>query len=80
MRHAWIPSRPNADMLALQFSAERAGYALACPFSNSEELEAAEISRKIDAGCYGPKRQWRYVARAGIAVGLLAVALLICLI
>jgi hypothetical protein len=78
MWHAWIPSRPGADMLALEGNVERAGRALACVFSSSAEFEAAVIKSKLDAGVYGPKRRRRHVLFAGIATGILIVfALLI---
>ena len=72
---AWIPSRLSADMLALQGIAERAGCALACPFSSSEEFEAAVIRSKLDAGAYGRKRHWRHALYTGAASGVLAVVL-----
>ena len=73
MWQPWTPSRPRADMLALQVSAERAGCALACPFSSSDEFEAAIIRGKLDAGVYGPKRRRRYALYAGTAMSVLAV-------
>jgi hypothetical protein len=54
-------------MLALEGCAERAGYALGCAFSSSDEFEAAVIRSRVDAGVYGRKRH-RRIALAAIAV------------
>ncbi len=70
LRTLW---RARADLLALESTAARAGCALACPFSSSDEFEAAVIRRKLDAGVYGPKRRRRYVLYAGAATSVLAV-------
>jgi hypothetical protein len=63
-------------MLALQSSAERAGFALACSFGSSAEFEAAVIRSRIDAGVYGPKRRRRAVACTGAALAALIVLVL----
>ena len=55
------PARPRVDALTLQMDAERAGFAWACPFSSSDEFEAAVISSRLRAGVFGPKRLRRYV-------------------
>jgi hypothetical protein len=54
------PARPRNDVLTLQEDAERAGLAWACPFSSSDEFEAAVISSRRRAGAYGPSRVRRY--------------------
>jgi hypothetical protein len=55
------PARPRTDvLLTLQLDAERAGFAWACPFSSSDEFEAAVISSRLRAGAFGPKRLRRY--------------------
>jgi len=66
--------RLQGDFLALQ--AARAGCALACPYSSSDEFEAAVIRSKLDAGIYGPKRRRRHALYAGVAIGALIVLLL----
>jgi hypothetical protein len=63
----------DSEISALQVSAERAGCALACSFSSSEEFEAAVIRTRLDAGMYGPKRRRRYALYAGTAMSALAV-------
>jgi hypothetical protein len=58
-------------MLELEANLERAGYALACPFTSSSEFEAAVIRAKRQAGAYGPRRLRRLaVCAAGIASGM----------
>jgi len=71
----WYPRavhRCSADFLA--FEAARAGCALACPYSSSDEFEAAIIRSKLDAGVYGPKRRRRHLLYA--AAGALMLVLL----
>jgi hypothetical protein len=42
----------EADLIALRAAAERAGTALACLFSSSDEFEAAVIKARRDAGAF----------------------------
>jgi hypothetical protein len=42
-------ARVRAELGALEASAERAGAALACVYSSSEEFEAAELDARRDA-------------------------------
>ena len=79
MPRPWLPSRLQADMLALQSAAEHAGSALACSFGSSAELEAALIKSRLAAGVYGPKRRRRSIAYAGGAIGALIALVLIFL-
>jgi hypothetical protein len=76
MWHPRLPSRSSAGMLALQIGAERAGCALACPYSSSAEFEAAVIRSKLAAGIYGPRRRRRQMLYAGAAIGMLVVLVL----
>jgi hypothetical protein len=65
--------RPRTDPVALECTAAWAGCALACPFSSSDEFEAAVVRSKLAAGVYGPKRRRRYLLLyAGAATGMLA--------
>jgi hypothetical protein len=48
---------------------------MACPFSSSDEFEAAVIRSRLDAGVYGPKRRQRHLLLAGAASGMLVVLL-----
>jgi hypothetical protein len=64
----------NAE-LALESTFVRAGSALACPFSSSDEFEAAVIRSRLDAGVYGPKRRQRHILLVGAASGMLVAVL-----
>jgi hypothetical protein len=74
-----FPQEQRPEVLALVSQAERAGWALACPFSSSAEFEAAVIHSRRRAGYYRHMRHRRYalygaVAAAAItAVGLLTI-------
>jgi len=50
---------------------------MACPFSSSDEFEAAIIRARLDAGVYGPKRRRRrrHILLAGAASSMLVVLL-----
>jgi len=63
----------NTDLLALD--AQRAGAALACAFSSSDEFEAAVIRARREAGAYGPSDRRKQVYW-GCAAGALIVVLL----
>lgn len=72
-----IPIRPRTDLLTLKVDAERAGLAWACPFSSSDEFEAAVIRSRREAGVYGPKRSRRRALQymtAGAAVAAILIA------
>ena len=74
----WEPRtllRMRTAELALESTAARAGCAMACPFSSSDEFEAAVIRSRLDAGVYGPKRRQRQLLLAGAASGMLVVLL-----
>jgi hypothetical protein len=73
----WHSQSP--EPLSLEVCAERAGAALACKFANSAEFDAAIIAARRAAGVYGPGRHRRQMlaTAAGIAAGLVLVALLI---
>ena len=59
----------------LESTAARAGCAMACPFSSSDEFEAAVISSRRRAGAFWPVRLRRYaVCSAVLAVAALATA------
>ena len=69
----------DADVLALEAHAARAGAALACAYSSSAEFDAALIAERRAAGVYGPKRHRRQMLMtfAGLAAGLALVVFLI---
>ena len=64
----------EADIVALR--AERAGTALACLFSSSDEFEAAVVRLRREQGAYGPARRHRRLMRAGILTAILTAAFL----
>jgi hypothetical protein len=68
----------DAQVLALEAYAARAGAAMACAFSSSAEFDAALIAERRAAGVYGPRRyrKHRLATVAGIAA---AIALIIFL-
>jgi hypothetical protein len=47
----------EADLAALRATAERAGTALGCLFSSSDEFEAAVISARRRQGAFRPPRR-----------------------
>lgn len=71
-----LPFRVRADVLALQSDAERAGLALACPYSSSAEFEAAVINSRLRAGLYGFRRRLRHMLYAAATIGVLGTLLL----
>ena len=60
----------EADLVALRGAAERAGMALVCLYSSSDEFEAALIQARRDGGAF---RLWRML-RLGSLTALLAAA------
>jgi hypothetical protein len=62
----------EADIAALKFAADRAGSALACAFSSSDEFEADIIRERRAQGAYGPPARSRGLVRIGILTALLA--------
>jgi hypothetical protein len=66
----------EAELIALRAAAERAGLALACLFSSSDEFEAAIIKERRAAGAYGPARHTRNIAVTVLLTIVLAVAFL----
>lgn len=67
----------EADIVALRAAAERAGTALACLFSSSDEFEAAVVKVRREQGAYGPRRRSRSLLVAGLFTAMLALAFLI---
>jgi hypothetical protein len=68
----------EADIAALRVAADRAGTALACLFSCSDEYEADLIRERRAAGAYGPvarTRHWRWIGSVALT-GALAFAFL----
>ena len=66
----------EADIAALKLAADRAGSALACLFSSSDEFEADIIRERRARGAYGSASRPRSLLRIGIATALLALVFL----
>ncbi len=77
MSHTRSIASLEADIVALRAAAERAGTALACLFSTSDEFEAAVVRVRREQGAYGPLRRRRNAARVGILTVLLVLAFLV---
>ena len=67
----------EADIVALRAAAERAGTALACLFSTSDEFEAAVVRLRREQGAYGPQTRTRRPIRTGVLIVLFALAFLL---
>jgi len=67
---------PASEML--EACARSAGQALACPFSSSDEFEAAIIKARRAAGAYGPTTRQRHLYW-GVALTLLLASLFVML-
>jgi hypothetical protein len=78
MSHLRTVAQVESDLAALRVAADRAGLALACLFSSSDEFEAEVIRTKRAQGAFPAQRQSRVVrSLAGIGlVALLAFAFL----
>jgi hypothetical protein len=77
MNHSRTIADLEADLVALRASAERAGTALACLFSSSDEFEAAVVRVRRAQGAYGPLRRRRNLARVAFLTALLALTFLV---
>jgi hypothetical protein len=63
----------EADIVALRAAAERAGTALACLFSSSDEFEAAVVRLRREQGAYRAQMRRRYPFRTGVLIVLAAI-------
>jgi len=66
----------EAELIALRAAAERAGRALACLFSTSDEFEAAVIKTRRAQGAFAPQRRRRNISVTVFLTLLLAAAFL----
>jgi hypothetical protein len=62
----------EADIVALRAAAERAGTALACLFSSSDEFEAAVVRLRREQGAYPVQMRARRPLRTGVLTALIA--------
>jgi DNA invertase Pin-like site-specific DNA recombinase len=77
MSHSRTIADLEADIVALRASAERAGTALACLFSSSDEFEAEVVRVRREQGAYRARSRGRYSLRAAALVALLALVFLL---
>jgi hypothetical protein len=77
MSHARSFSELEADIVALRAAAERAGTALACLFSSSDEFEAEVVRVRRAQGAFRPRHRARYSIAAALLTGMLALAFLL---
>ena len=77
MSHSRAIADLEADIAALRAAAERAGTALACLFSTSDEFEAAVVRVRREQGAYGAQVRARHPFRAAL---IALIALLFVLI
>jgi len=75
MLRRWSVARVRAELGALEASAERAGAALACAYSSSDEFEASEIRARRAAGLLAP----RLAGRLRVLLWATAIASLLAL-
>jgi hypothetical protein len=64
----------EGDLAALRATAERAGTALACLFSCSDEFEAEVVRVRREQGAYRARTRPRHPLRWAALLGLLAAA------
>ena len=77
MSHSRTIADLEADIVALRASAERAGTALACLFSTSDEFEAEVVRVRREQGAYRAHSRGRYSLRAAALVALMALVFLL---
>jgi hypothetical protein len=77
MSHSPTIADLEADIVALRASAERAGTALACLFSTSDEFEAEVVRVRREQGAYRTHSRGRYSLRAAALVALMALVFLL---
>jgi hypothetical protein len=65
----------ESDLAALRASAERAGRALGCLFSSSDEFEAAVVRVRREQGAFRAQRRRPFWSAALIAVAVIAFVL-----
>ena len=72
MSHSRTIADLEADIVALRAAAERAGTALACLFSTSDEFEAAVVRVRREQGAYRAGNRAPRPVRAAVLVALIA--------
>lgn len=77
MGHAPSIADLEADIVALRASAERAGTALACLFSSSDEFEAAVVKVRREQGAFRARTRTRVPLRSLTLVIVMALIFLL---
>jgi len=77
MSHSRTIANLEADIVALRASAERAGTALACLFSSSDEFEAEVVRVRREQGAYRALGRGHYSLRAAALVAVMALVFLL---
>jgi hypothetical protein len=72
MTHSRAIADLEADIVALRAAAERAGTALACLFSSSDEFEAAVVRVRREQGAYCSQTRARHPFHTAALVALIA--------
>jgi hypothetical protein len=72
MSHTRTIADLEADIVALRAAAERAGTALACLFSSSDEFEAEVVRVRREQGAFRAQSRSWYPLRAAALVALIA--------
>ena len=67
----------EADIAALRHAAERAGTALACLFSSSDEFEAAVVRVRREQGAYRTRRRRWHPLLSAAVLALLVLAFML---
>ena len=67
----------EADIVALRATAERAGTALACLFSSSDEFEAAVVRVRREQGAYRAARRGWHPYLTATMLGLLVLGFIL---
>jgi hypothetical protein len=73
MSHSPTIANLEADIVALRAAAERAGTALACLFSTSDEFEAEVVRVRREQGAYRAHTRTRHPLRWGALIALVAI-------
>jgi hypothetical protein len=71
------PLVPKAEAVALEINAARAGLALGCRYSSSDEYEAEVVQARRAAGAYGTSRPRRQALVAFAVAVAVAIVLLV---
>jgi hypothetical protein len=73
MSHSPTIANLEADIVALRAAAERAGTALACLFSTSDEFEAEVVRVRREQGAYRAHTRTRHPLRWAALIAFVAI-------